>query len=663
MSTNVGSIHYDLSLDTSKFDKASAGLGSKMSSIGSGMTDIGKKMTLGVTLPVVAGFAFAVKAASDLNETINKVDVAFGKNAKEVKDWSKNSINSMGLAQQSALDATALFGDMATSMGLSTAEASKMSMGLTQLGADLASFKNISFSEAQTALAGVFTGETESLKRLGIVMTETNLLEYARSKGITKTVQEMTQAEKVQLRYNFVMDKTKNAQGDFIRTSGGTANQLRITQERFKQLSAEIGANFLPIANKILGVIQKIIAKFQALTPKQQNMILMFLGIAAVVGPLLVVFGSLIQAIAAIAGVIAGMSLTLGLVIVGVVAVIAGLVLLELKFKFVSRTIETLKLGIMAMIAAFKDGDRTSDGFVGVMERVGITLRNIWSLITTYVLPAFRLVWSMIAGSLIGAWNSLKDSFERVKTSLAPFMPQLMQLAQIILYISVGIIVAFVAAILGMVWVISVVIQAVATLINWVIRAGNQIHWIASVAWGAMSSFYSAVAHYLGAAIGIFYSIPGRIHGALGNLGGLLYGIGISIIQGLINGVSAMVGYLMRVVNSIADVVRSAFARALKIQSPSKIFFGFGENITKGLALGIDKGSSAVLNTIDNMTGAMQMTVKPVAGELPNSQAVSNVQETNINGNIMLGDSGAVDNFFNRLNRNGELARKGMTTL
>lgn len=660
MSTNVGSIHYDLSLDTSKFDKASAGLASRMNSIGSGMTDIGKKMTLGVTLPVVAGFAYAVKSASDLNETLNKVEVAFGNNAKQVKDWSKNSINSMGLAQQSALDATALFGDMATSMGLSTQEAAKMSMGLTQLGADLASFKNISFSEAQTALAGVFTGETESLKRLGIVMTETNLLEYARSKGINKTVQEMTQAEKVQLRYNFVMDKTKNAQGDFARTAGGTANQIRITQERFKQLSAEIGANFLPIANKILGVIQKILAKFQALSPKQQNMIFMFLGIAAVVGPLLIIFGSLIQAISAIATVVAGMSLTFGVVIAVVVGVIAGLILLEVKFKLISRTIETLKLGIMAMVSAFREGDRTSDGFVGVMERVGITLRNIWNIITTYILPAFRLVWSMIAGSLISAWNSLKDSFERVKASLAPFMPQLMQLAQIILYISVGIIVAFVAAILGMVWVISVVIQAVAGLINWVIRAGQQINWIASVTWGAMSSFYSAVVTYISAAIGWWASLPGRILGAIGNLGGLLWNAGAQLIQGFLNGINSkfneVKGRLQNLTNSLPSWKGPEDTDKKILQDSGKLVIG-------GFIKGLESSYGAVEKSLNNLTGSLGMTVQPVVGELPNRPPTSNVQETNINGNIMLGDSGAVDNFFNRLNRNGELSRKGLTTL
>ena len=121
----------------------------------------------------------------------------------------------------------ALFGDMGTAMGQTPAEAAKMSESLVGLAGDLASFKNIGIEEAQTALKGIFTGEGESLKSLGVVMQDSTLEAYAMATGQKKAYDEMTQAEKVALRYAYVMDATKNAQGDFARTSGGTANQLR----------------------------------------------------------------------------------------------------------------------------------------------------------------------------------------------------------------------------------------------------------------------------------------------------------------------------------------------------------------------------------------------------------------------------------------------------
>ena len=224
---------------------------------------------------VAAGVAVAKFAsmASDLEETKNKIDVAFGKgdgafsgSAKDVMKWSKTSTTAMGLAQQTALDTAALFGDMGTSMGLTKKQAADMSMTLTQQAADLASFKNMSIDEVTTALNGVFTGETESLKRLGVVMTETNLERYAQEKGIRKSLKSMSEAEKVQLRYNYVMEKTKNATGDYKRTGGGFANQLRTLTENFKQLGAIIGklpmsklAGAMKIINDDLAQIQTIL--------------------------------------------------------------------------------------------------------------------------------------------------------------------------------------------------------------------------------------------------------------------------------------------------------------------------------------------------------------------------------------------------------------------
>lgn len=223
--------------------------------IATGLGRIAKKAVLGLTAAVAGatvGLMKCVNLASDLQETTGKVEVSFGGDSGSVKEWSKNSIKSMGLAQQSALDAAALFGDMGTSMGLSTKEAADMSMSLVQLGADMSSFKNIDTEQSMNALKSIFTGETETLKNLGIVMTQTNLEAYALSKGIKKPLNEMTESEKVMLRYQYVMEKTKNAQGDFERTGGNWANQMRMLKEQFKQLGASIGQ--LPMGKLTAGL-------------------------------------------------------------------------------------------------------------------------------------------------------------------------------------------------------------------------------------------------------------------------------------------------------------------------------------------------------------------------------------------------------------------------
>ena len=290
------------------------------------LKDFGKKMTIGVTLPIIATGGAMVKLASDMEETLNKVDVSFGKNADTVKEWAKNSVTTMGLAQQTALDSTALFGDMATGMGLSQEQASKMAMSLTQLGADLSSFKNISNDMATTALKSIFTGETESLKNLGVVMTQTNLEQYALSKGIRKKIKDMTEAEKVNLRYNYVMEKTKNAHGDFIRTGGGASNQMRIFQEQMKELGVLFGQIILPTFTKLITKINGILRAFSQMSPFARKAIIVFAGILAVIGPLVTIIGSLIGVIHAVNGAL--LFLSANPVVLTIMAIVAGIVAL-----------------------------------------------------------------------------------------------------------------------------------------------------------------------------------------------------------------------------------------------------------------------------------------------------------------------------------------------
>ncbi len=277
---------------------------------------------------------YAVKSASDLNENINKTEVAFKDASDEVKAFAKTTLKTYGISESAALDMASLFGDMSTSMGLTTKQSAKMSKKLVGLAGDMASFKNISLDRAQTALAAIYTGETESLKALGIVMTETNLQEYARTQGIKKSVSEMTQAEKVQLRYNYVLKQTTNAQGDYARTSDGTANLTRTATENFKELSAEMGKELLPLVNQLLTKAISLVDWFKNLDDSQKKTILTILGIVAAAGPLLSILGNLTTAIG-------GMSKALGLFIgnptllaLAAMAVAIGVIVVEvLKVK------------------------------------------------------------------------------------------------------------------------------------------------------------------------------------------------------------------------------------------------------------------------------------------------------------------------------------------
>lgn len=266
----------------------------QMDKAGKQFQQIGRTMSTFVTLPILAAGAAAIKFASDYNESLNKVDVAFKGSSETVKTFAKTTLESFGIAEGTALDLASTYGDMGTSLGLSTGEASKMATSLVGLAGDLSSFKNISVDVANTGLTGIFTGETESLKKLGIVMTEANLQAYAYAQGIKTKVQEMDQASKVQLRYNYILSVTKNAQGDFARTGGGAANQMRIFQESLKQLAQQFGSIMIPLFTKVISSVNGIVKSFGDLSEGTKTTILIIAAVAAAIGPLLSGIGGLL---------------------------------------------------------------------------------------------------------------------------------------------------------------------------------------------------------------------------------------------------------------------------------------------------------------------------------------------------------------------------------
>ena len=204
----------------------------------------------------------AVELGSDLAEVENVVDVTFGSMSGKVDEFAKSAAKSFGLSETMAKKYTGTFGSMAKAFGFSQQEAYDMGTALTGLAGDVASFYNLSQDEAYTKLKSVFTGETESLKDLGVVMTQTALDSYAMANGFGKTTKEMTEAEKVALRYSFVQNQLSSASGDFARTSGGWANQVRILKLQFDSLKASIGQGLinvlLPVVKGINFVLERL---------------------------------------------------------------------------------------------------------------------------------------------------------------------------------------------------------------------------------------------------------------------------------------------------------------------------------------------------------------------------------------------------------------------
>ena len=234
--------------------------------ISSAFSKIGRVVAAALSLTAIIMFGKScIDLGSQLAEVDNVIQQAVPSMEGTIDRFAKNSIKNFGLSEIAAKRYTGVFSSMARGFGINEEAAANMGMTLTGLVADVASFYDTSQDAAYTKLKSVFTGETESLKDLGVVMTQANLQAFAMEKGYKKKISAMSEAEKVALRYAFVQDKLRFAEGDFARNAGTWANQVRILSEQFNHLKATIGQGLINAFTPVIRVINTVLAKLQTL--------------------------------------------------------------------------------------------------------------------------------------------------------------------------------------------------------------------------------------------------------------------------------------------------------------------------------------------------------------------------------------------------------------
>lgn len=204
--------------------------------------------------------AACIQLGSDVAEVQNVVDVSFGRMAYKMEEFADTAITSFGMSELAAKKTGSTYMAMAKGMGIADEAASDMAIALTGLSGDVASFFNLSQEDAAYKLRSIFTGETEALKDLGVVMTQANLQQYAMANGMNSNIQAMSQAERVALQYSFVMDSLKLAQGDFLRTQDSWANQTRILSMQWQQFMSIIGQALTTVLLPVVKMLNTIVA-------------------------------------------------------------------------------------------------------------------------------------------------------------------------------------------------------------------------------------------------------------------------------------------------------------------------------------------------------------------------------------------------------------------
>ncbi len=214
---------------------------------------------------VVAGLGIASFAkdslmlASDLMEVQNVVDTTFGTMSKTIDSFSVKAGKNFGLSELQAKNFNGTLGAMMKTSGITGKTLSKMTMNITGLTGDIASFRNMSPEETFEKLKSIVNGSSEPVEALGLDFRVASLQAYALAKGIKKKYSEMSNAEQIQLRYNYTMEKTKDMQGDYAKTNTGFANSLRTLQIKFKDIGAKVMSYAIPSFEKLFGVLRKVL--------------------------------------------------------------------------------------------------------------------------------------------------------------------------------------------------------------------------------------------------------------------------------------------------------------------------------------------------------------------------------------------------------------------
>lgn len=278
------------------------GLSNALKGAGSKIAGLGQKLTLGLTTPLVGLGIKSLSMASDLNESLNKSNVVFGKSAGIIEEFANGAADKLGLSKKAALDAAGGFGNMFAQLGFASNKTAAMSMGMETLAADFASFHNADIADVLDAQSAAFRGEYDSLQRFLPLMNAATVEAEALKETHKKSAKELTAAEKAQAVYNMMLRDAGPALGDFARTADQDANATRRAAAEAENATAAFGQKLLPIKMKLVTVIGSLLDRFNRLGPGMQKVVMIGVAVAAAIGPIMAVVGPLVSVFGVLLG-------------------------------------------------------------------------------------------------------------------------------------------------------------------------------------------------------------------------------------------------------------------------------------------------------------------------------------------------------------------------
>jgi SLT domain-containing protein len=604
---------------------------------------------------ITAGIKSTIDAASDLNESISKTRVVFGKSSKAVELFARGAAKNLGQSRQQALEATATFGNLFVSMKLGQKPAADMSVKIVRLASDLASFNNVDPAEALDALRSGLVGETEPLRRFGINLNDATLRQEALRLGLTKTTKEvLPPAIRAQAAYSLIMQQSKTAQGDFARTSQGAANQQRIFAARIQDLKANIGRGLLPVFSTAIAFINtKLVPAVSGFATTVREKVgpaiaALTRGVQQKLGGFkLVPFKVDLENLAARAkgwanaiiggfktGLRTGDWSDLGEIIGNVLRTAVGNGINLIKRAFGG--VDWFKVGkeatfvavpfafgffdslLSALFKQFKEHPWESTmavlALIPLGRATGALAKVLGKLpILGPLLRGLERAGGLIEKPVFGIVGAITRSFGRAIESAFPGIGRRIGdwAVRWILGISsrVGEIRkaggVFITGLRhGILDQAGLVIRNIAQVIGWVTKPFRSIGgWLVRRGVDLVGGLVRGVGATVGSVARMVGAVISRLTSPFRRAGGWLIGAGHSLISGLVSGIRSAIGSVGGVLRSLKDAIVGGIKRLFGIRSPSSVMAGLGANMVAGLVRGLISNQGSLRTIIKSIGG------------------------------------------------------------
>ena len=307
----VGSLWVRLGIIDKDFEQGLKKAERDLNQFGNRLSNLGQRLTTGLSIPLALVSGAAIKLGMDAVESESLFSVSMGKMADSAREWSEELRKKLGLNAYELRKNIGMLYTMFNSMKMGERASYDMAKGLTQLAYDMASFYNLNPEEAFQKLQAGITGEVEPLKRLGIIVNETAIKQWALTNGMIKQGETMTEQQKIFARYNVIMEATSKAHGDLARTMDSPTNKLRALKEEIQNTATDLGVALLPAVSGLLQslkpvveLVSKLVEKFSKLPEPIRNVVAGFAGLLIMLGPIIMLVGKFLTTLAAIPGAI-----------------------------------------------------------------------------------------------------------------------------------------------------------------------------------------------------------------------------------------------------------------------------------------------------------------------------------------------------------------------